>query len=189
MTNSLFDIPEPDLSELDMPPRMPLESKEKYKERTGLEYVNPDEGKPRKAKTYYTKPKKEETETMLAQLDPIQVRAYGKRMLAFLQSKELVVKFLSENLDIDSYTAEHEVEMMLGEIRADFTQYITSSAEQNIMTLREMEKLALERHDTRSATEIVRTLDQLTNRYLEDHDMLPEKKKKSDDKEVEIIFS
>ena len=79
--------------------------------------------------------------------------------------------------------------MMLGEIRTDFMSYITGSAEQNIITLREMAKLALERRDTRSATEIIRLLDTMTNRYLEDHDMLPEKKKKEDDKEIQITFS
>ena len=99
------------------------------------------------------------------------------------------MKFFVEELGIDSIQAEHEVDMLMGEIRADFQNYLINSTEQNIMTLREMEKLALERHDTRSATDIIRTLDQLTNRYLEDHDMLPEKKKKSDEKEIIIEFS
>ena len=123
------------------------------------------------------------------QLDPTEIRVYGKRMLSFLQSKELVVKFLTNELGITSDEAEREVSMMLGEIRTDFMSYITGSAEQNIITLREMAKLALERRDTRSATEIIRLLDTMTNRYLEDHDMLPEKKKKEDDKEIQITFS
>ena len=198
---SLFDAPELDLSELDLPEKKPgrkwLETKEQYKERTGLEYTNPPrkpsqmnitpvaEDKPKKAKNSYgTRQAEEQT---LVQLDPMQIRAYGKRMLTFLQSKEMVVKFLTTELGIDSIEAEHEVDMMLGEIRADFQQYITRSTEENIMTLREMEKLALERHDTRSATDIIRTLDQLTTRYLEDNDLLPIKKKKED--EIEIIFS
>lgn len=202
---ALFEAPEElDLSELDMPGKSPntgrkfWESNQKYEERTGKKAPvrkTPDK-KSKMEGGYITERKVEEmvqkaVDSVLpvAQLDPMQVKAYGKRMLSFLQSKELVVRFFTEELGIDSIEAEREVNMMLGEIRADFQNYITNSTEQNIMTLREMEKLALERHDTRSATDIIRTLDQLTNRYLEDHDMLPEKKKKDSEKEIEIVFN
>jgi hypothetical protein len=203
----LFDAPEPiDLSELDMPSKSQAtgrkywESNEKYEERTGLKAPvrkTPEKkSKMRESSDGISEKKVEEivkktvSEVFPAtQLDPLQVRAYGKRMLSFVQSRDLVVKFFVDELGIDSIQAEHEVDMLMGEIRADFQNYIMNSTEQNIMTLREMEKLALERHDTRSATDIIRTLDQLTNRYLEDHDMLPEKKKKSDEKEIIIEFS
>ncbi len=197
MSNALFEPEKIDLSELDMPgeapPKKPFETKEAYKERTGCDY----QVKRKKSQMpKWEKSSDEITELKLAgqepakvQLDPTEIRVYGKRMLSFLQSKELVVKFLTTELGITSDEAEKEVNMMLGEIRADFMSYITGSAEQNIMTLREMTKLALERRDTRSATEIIRLLDTMTNRYLEDHDMLPEKKKKEDDKEIEITFS
>lgn len=197
MSNALFEPEKIDLSELDMPgeapPKKPFETKEAYKERTGCDY----QVKRKKSQMpKWEKSSDEITELKLAgqepakvQLDPTEIRVYGKRMLSFLQSKELVVKFLTTELGITSDEAEKEVNMMLGEIRADFMSYITGSAEQNIMTLREMTKLALERRDTRSATEIIRLLDTMTNRYLEDHDMLPEKKKKEDDREVEIVFS
>ncbi|MBO7460991.1 MAG: hypothetical protein J6T96_00160 [Bacteroidales bacterium] len=197
MSNALFEPEKIDLSELDMPgeapPKKPFETKEAYKERTGCDY----QVKRKKSQMpKWEKSSDEITELKLAgqepakvQLDPTEIRVYGKRMLSFLQSKELVVKFLTTELGITSDEAEKEVNMMLGEIRADFMSYITGSAEQNIMTLREMTKLALERRDTRSATEIIRLLDTMTNRYLEDHDMIPEKKKKEDDKEIEITFS
>lgn len=197
MSNALFEPEKIDLSELDMPgeapPKKPFETKEAYKERTGCDY----QVKRKKSQMpKWEKSSDEITELKLAgqepakvQLDPTEIRVYGKRMLSFLQSKELVVKFLTTELGITSDEAEKEVNMMLGEIRADFMSYITGSAEQNIMTLREMTKLALERRDTRSATEIIRLLDTMTNRYLEDHDMIPEKKKKEDDREVEIVFS
>lgn len=197
MSNALFEPEKIDLSELDMPgeapPKKPFETKEAYKERTGCDY----QVKRKKSQMpKWEKSSDEITELKLAgqepakvQLDPTEIRVYGKRMLSFLQSKELVVKFLTTELGITSDEAEKEVNMMLGEIRADFMSYITGSAEQNIMTLREMTKLALERRDTRSATEIIRLLDTMTNKYLEDHDMIPEKKKKDEDKEVEIIFS
>ena len=197
MSNSLFEPEKIDLSELDMPgtppPKKPFESKEAYKERTGCDY--------KVTKKKSTMPKWEKSSDEIAelkmagqtpekvQLDPTEIRVYGKRMLSFLQSKELVVKFLTTELGITSDEAEREVSMMLGEIRADFMSYITGSAEQNIITLREMAKLALERRDTRSATEIIRLLDTMTNKYLEDHEMLPEKKKKADDKEIQITFS
>ena len=197
MINSLFEPEKIDLSELEMPgtppPKKPFESKDAYKARTGCDY------KVTKKKSQMNKWEKssdEIAELKMAgqnpekvQLDPTEIRVYGKRMLSFLQSKELVVKFLTTELGITSDEAEREVSMMLGEIRADFQSYITGSAEQNIITLREMAKLALERRDTRSATEIIRLLDQLTNRYLEDNEMLPEKKKKADDKEIQITFS
>ena len=197
MINSLFEPEKIDLSELEMPgtppPKKPFESKDAYKARTGCDY------KVTKKKSQMNKWEKssdEIAELKMAgqnpekvQLDPTEIRVYGKRMLSFLQSKELVVKFLTTELGITSDEAEREVSMMLGEIRADFMSYITGSAEQNIITLREMAKLALERRDTRSATEIIRLLDQLTNRYLEDNEMLPEKKKKADDKEIQITFS
>lgn len=197
MSNALFEPEKIDLSELDMPgeapPKKPFETKEAYKERTGCDY----QVKRKKSQMpKWEKSSDEITELKLAgqepakvQLDPTEIRVYGKRMLSFLQSKELVVKFLTTELGITSDEAEKEVNMMLGEIRADFMSYITGSAEQNIMTLREMTKLALERRDTRSATEIIRLLDSMTNKYLEDHDMIPEKKKKEDDREVEIVFS
>lgn len=197
MSNALFEPEKIDLSELDMPgeapPKKPFETKEAYKERTGCDY----QVKRKKSQMpKWEKSSDEITELKLAgqepakvQLDPTEIRVYGKRMLSFLQSKELVVKFLTTELGITSDEAEKEVNMMLGEIRADFMSYITGSAEQNIMTLREMTKLALERRDTRSATEIIRLLDQMTNRYLEDHDMLPEKKKKEENKEIVIEFT
>ena len=197
MSNALFEPEKIDLSELDMPgeapPKKPFETKEAYKERTGCDY----QVKRKKSQmSKWEKSSDEITELKLAgqepakvQLDPTEIRVYGKRMLSFLQSKELVVKFLTTELGITSDEAEKEVNMMLGEIRADFMSYITGSAEQNIMTLREMTKLALERRDTRSATEIIRLLDQMTNRYLEDHDMLPEKKKKEENKEIVIEFT
>lgn len=198
MSNALFEPEKIDLSELDMPgtppPKKPFETKAAYKERTGCDY----QVKRKKSQMPKWETSNDElTEMKLAgqqlpvkpQLDPTEIRVYGKRMLSFLQSKELVVKFLTTELGITSDEAEREVNMMLGEIRADFMSYISGSAEQNIMTLREMTKLALERRDTRSATEIIRLLDSMTNKYLEDHDMLPEKKKKEDDREVEIVFS
>ncbi len=197
MSNALFEPEKIDLSELDLPgeapPKKPFETKEAYKERTGCDY----QVKRKKSQMpKWEKSSDEITELKLAgqepakvQLDPTEIRVYGKRMLSFLQSKELVVKFLTTELGITSDEAEKEVNMMLGEIRADFMSYITGSAEQNIMTLREMTKLALERRDTRSATEIIRLLDQMTNRYLEDHDMLPEKKKKEENKEIVIEFT
>ena len=197
MSNSLFEPEKIDLSELDMPgplpPKKPFESKESYKARTGCDYKVT---KKRSQMPKWDKSSDEITELKMTgqtpkkvQLDPTEIRVYGKRMLSFLQSKELVVKFLTTELGITSDEAEREVSMMLGEIRADFQSYITGSAEQNIITLREMAKLALERRDTRSATEIIRLLDTMTNKYLEDHDMLPEKKKKEDDKEIQITFS
>ena len=197
MSNSLFEPEKIDLSELEMPgtppPKKPFESKDAYKARTGCDYKVT---KKRSQMPKWDKSSDEITELKMAgqtpekvQLDPTEIRVYGKRMLSFLQSKELVVKFLTTELGITSDEAEREVSMMLGEIRADFQSYITGSAEQNIITLREMAKLALERRDTRSATEIIRLLDQLTNRYLEDNEMLPEKKKKADDKEIQITFS
>lgn len=197
MSNALFEPEKIDLSEFSMPgaapPKKPFETKEAYKERTGCEY----EVKRKKSQMpKWEKSSDEITELKLTgqepgkvQLDPTEIRVYGKRMLSFLQSKELVVKFLTAELGITSDEAEREVSMMLGEIRADFMSYITGSAEQNIMTLREMTKLALERRDTRSATEIIRLLDTMTNRYLEDHDMLPEKKKKEENKEIVIEFT
>ena len=208
---SLFEQPEPiDLSEFDTPAvqgkseakgRKYWESNEKYEERTGQKApVRKTPEQKSKLPSSISDRKIEEivkktvnevipVAQLGTQLDPLQIRAYGKRMLSFVQSKDLVVKFFTEELGIDSVQAEHEVEMLLGEIRTDFQNYIMNSTEQNIITLREMEKLALERHDTRSATDIIRTLDQLTNRYLEDHDMLPEKRKRSDEKEIEIVFS
>ena len=197
MSNSLFEPEKINLEELDMPgtppPKKPFESKDAYKARTGCDYKVT---KKKSQMPKWDKSSDEITELKMAgqtpekvQLDPTEIRVYGKRMLSFLQSKELVVKFLTTELGITSDEAEREVSMMLGEIRADFQSYITGSAEQNIITLREMAKLALERRDTRSATEIIRLLDQLTNRYLEDNDMLPEKKKKADDKEIQITFS
>lgn len=207
---TLFDMPEEiDLSELDMPAagkseakgRKYWESNEKYEERTGLKAPvrktpeqkskMPSSISDRKIEEIVKKTVNEviPVAQLGTQLDPLQIRAYGKRMLSFVQSKDLVIKFFVDELGIDSVQAEHEVEMLLGEIRTDFQNYIFNSTEQNIITLREMEKLALERHDTRSATDIIRTLDQLTNRYLEDHDMLPEKKKRPDEKEIEIVFS
>lgn len=206
----LFEAPNTDidLSELDMPTERPgrkwLETKEKYKERTGIDYVS-EPRKPSQMNLEYEPEEKLHTRESrrakntprqiklkdaqaIAELDPMQIRAYGKRMLTFLQSKELVTKFLATELGIDSDTAEHEVSEMLGEIRADFRNYIVNSDEENIMTLREMMKLALERHDTRSATEIMRTLDSITNHYLEAHDLLPEKKKQVEP-EIEIVFS
>ena len=197
MSNSLFEPEKIDLTELDMPgpppPKKPFESKEAYKERTGCDYKVT---KKRSQMPKWDKSSDEITELKMTgqtpekvQLDPTEIRVYGKRMLSFLQSKELVVKFLTTELGITSDEAEREVSMMLGEIRADFMSYINGSAEQNIITLREMAKLALERRDTRSATEIIRLLDTMTNKYLEDHDMLPEKRKKEDDKEIQITFS
>lgn len=206
----LFEAPNTDidLSELDMPTERPgrkwLETKEAYQERTGMEYVS-EPRKPSQMNLDYAPEEKKNTRESrrakntprqiklkdaqaIAELDPLQIRAYGKRMLTFLQSKELVTKFLATELGIDSDTAEHEVSEMLGEIRADFRNYIVNSDEENIMTLREMMKLALERHDTRSATEIMRTLDSITNHYLEAHDLLPEKKKQVEP-EIEIVFS
>ena len=197
MSNSLFEPEKINLEELDMPgtppPKKPFESKDAYKARTGCDYKVT---KKRSMMPKWDKSSDEITELKMAgqapekvQLDPTEIRVYGKRMLSFLQSKELVVKFLTTELGITSDEAEREVSMMLGEIRADFQSYITGSAEQNIITLREMAKLALERRDTRSATEIIRLLDTMTNRYLEDHEMLPEKRKKEDDKEIQITFS
>ncbi len=191
---SLFDTPEDQKEPEIRPGRKWMETSDHYKQRTGLDFVKPPTkksqmGTSRTSNTDANAIKKAVESVEAAQLDPLMVRAYGKRMLIFMQSRDIVVKFLVTELGIDSAQAEREVSEMLGEIRADFTNYLMSSDEQNIMTLREMMKLALERHDTRSATDIMRTLDTITNHYLEVHDMLPEKKKKEDSKEIEIIFT
>ena len=196
-TNQLFsdnDVTKIDTGEVfEKPGRYYLESKEQYKERTGYEY----EQKPPKRKRgrpSTSEPTQEIIRQAIyvpAELSEDEVMDMAKRMMLFQQSKATVTKFLVTQLDIPSYEAEAKVALMKSEIDEEFHNYIMSCTQDNILSLREILRLSLERGDTRNAVKAMENLDSMTERYLIEHGMKtivqPIKEEKED--EIKIKFS
>lgn len=118
--------------------------------------------------------------------DEMEVMSEARIRVIYGQEESLIVKYLSKELDIDSETAKQKIESIRTGLKAEFSQYIASCTQDNIMILKTMLTKALEKNDTRNAVEIMRNLDTLTQRYMEDNGLIEHKIKQD---EIEIKFS
>lgn len=118
--------------------------------------------------------------------DETEVMSEARIRVIYGQEDNLILKYLSKELDIDSVTAKQKIESIKANLKLEFSQYIASCTQDNIMILKTMLTKALEKNDTRNAVEIMRNLDTLTQRYLEDNGLIEHKVKQD---EIEIKFS
>lgn len=102
------------------------------------------------------------------------------------QEEELTIKYLCRELDIDSQEAARRLAEIKSKIDLDFHKYIASCTQDNIMILKTMLTKSLEKNDTRNSVEIMKNLDNLTMRYMEDNGLIEHKVKQD---EIEIRFT
>lgn len=122
----------------------------------------------------------------LARRDENDVLSEAKVRLIYGQDEAKIVKYLVTELDITSDEAERRLMGLRGKLRVEFSKYIESCVQDNIMILKTMLTTALEKNDIRSATEIMKSLDNMTVRYMEDNGLIEHKEKQQ---EIEVKFT
>lgn len=122
----------------------------------------------------------------LIKRDPTEVMSEARIRVIYGQDEPLIVKYLVKELDITSAEAQTKIADIKAQLNTDFLHYITSCTQDNILILKTMLTKALEKNDTRNAVEIMRNLDQLTQRYMEDNGLIEHKVR---EEEIEIQFS
>lgn len=122
----------------------------------------------------------------LVKRDPTEVMSEARIRVIYGQDEPLIVKYLVKELDITSDEAERKIIGIKQKLNEDFAQYISSCTQDNILILKTMLTKALEKNDTRNAVEIMRNLDQLTQRYMEDNGLIEHKVMED---EIQIQFS
>ena len=126
------------------------------------------------------------TSYKLAKRDETEVLSEAKIRLIYGLDDCKIIKYLSTELDITSDDAETRLNKLKKEVKAEFSKYIASCIEDNIMVLKAMLTKSLEKNDLRSAVEIMKTLDSMTMRYMENNGLIEHKVLEN---EIEINFS
>lgn len=122
----------------------------------------------------------------LIKRDPTDVMSEARIRVIYGQDEPLIIKYLVKELDITSTEAQAKIADIKAKLNTDFLHYISSCTQDNILILKTMLTKALEKNDTRNAVEIMRNLDQLTQRYMEDNGLIEHKVR---EEEIEIQFS
>ena len=122
----------------------------------------------------------------LIRKDESEVKSEARMRVIFGQDEPIIVKYLCKELDITSDEAEKMIKKIRNGLNKEFTEYIATCNQDNIMILKTMLTSALEKKDFRNATEIMVKLDALTRRYMEDMGMIEKHEK---EEEITISFS
>lgn len=122
----------------------------------------------------------------LIKKDPTEVMSEARIRVIYGQDEPLIIKYLVKELDITSAEAQAKIADIKAKLNTDFLHYISSCTQDNILILKTMLTKALEKNDTRNAVEIMRNLDQLTQRYMEDNGLIEHKVR---EEEIQISFS
>lgn len=123
---------------------------------------------------------------IMARRDDTEVMSEARMRVIYGQEEELTIKYLCRELDIDSSEAAKRLSDIKAKIDLDFHKYIASCTQDNIMILKTMLTKSLEKNDTRNSVEIMKNLDNLTMRYMEDNGLIEHKVKQD---EIEIRFT
>lgn len=123
---------------------------------------------------------------IMTKRDDTEVMSEARMRVIYGQEEELTIKYLCRELDIDSAEAAKRLSEIKSKIDLDFHKYIASCTQDNIMILKTMLTKSLEKNDTRNSVEIMKNLDNLTMRYMEDNGLIEHKVKQD---EIEIRFT
>lgn len=123
---------------------------------------------------------------IMTRRDDTEVMSEARMRVIYGQEEELTIKYLCRELDIDSVEAAKRLSDIKAKIDLDFHKYIASCTQDNIMILKTMLTKSLEKNDTRNSVEIMKNLDNLTMRYMEDNGLIEHKVKQD---EIEIRFT
>lgn len=91
----------------------------------------------------------------------------AKMRLAYMASDESVKRFIARELDMDDKAAAKAVSTLRKELDKEFNDYIKGYSKENIMAVRYMLKGALKRGDLRNSTDIIKALDYMTTKYVD----------------------
>lgn len=123
--------------------------------------------------------------------DETEVLSEARMRVIFGQDEPVIVKWLCTQLGVDSTEAKKMIKDIKSNIDYEFTMYISTATQDNIMILKTMLTAALEKKDFRNATDILSKLDSLTDRYMERQGLVEHKENQAEDnsKAIEIQFT
>ena len=93
----------------------------------------------------------------------------AKMRLAYMNDEDTVKRYLIRELEIDEKEAKATVTGLKKQLNKEFDDYIKSYSKDNIMAIRYMLKNSLRRGDIRNATDIIKALDYMTTKYMENN--------------------
>ena len=93
----------------------------------------------------------------------------AKMRLAYMNDEDTVKRYLIRELEIDEKEAKATVTNLKKQLNKEFDNYIKSYSKDNIMAIRYMLKNSLRRGDIRNATDIIKALDYMTTKYMENN--------------------
>lgn len=91
----------------------------------------------------------------------------AKVKLAYMSSPDSVKRYLVRELSISEKDAAKIVTTLKKELAKEFNDYIKSYSKENILAVKYMLKGALKRGDLRNSTDIIKALDYMTTKYVE----------------------
>lgn len=91
----------------------------------------------------------------------------AKVKLAYMNSSDSVKRYLMRELSISDKDAAKIITALKKELAKEFNDYIKGYSKENIMAVRYMLKGALKRGDLRNSTDIIKALDYMTTKYVE----------------------
>lgn len=126
-----------------------------------------------------------------AKKDETEVLSEARMRVIFGQDEPVIVKWLCTQLGVDSTEAKKMIKDIKSNLDYEFTMYISTATQDNIMILKTMLTAALEKKDFRNATDILTKLDNLTDRYMERQGLVEHKENQAEDnsKAIEIQFT
>lgn len=104
----------------------------------------------------------------------------AKVKLAFMNSDDSVKRYVMRELSIDEKEAVKKIAALRKDLSKEFNDYIKGYSKENIMAVRYMLKGALKRGDLRNSTDIIKALDYMTTKYVENTGV--------DKNEIEVEF-
>lgn len=100
-------------------------------------------------------------------MSPEDILGEAKMKLAYMSDEDAVKRWLVREAAMDEKAAAKAVSALKKELAKEFNDYIKSYSKDNIMAIRYMLKGALKRNDLRNATDILKALDYMTTKYVE----------------------
>lgn len=106
----------------------------------------------------------EDTPELLSKDDIVEE---AKVRLAYMNSSDSVKRYLMRELSVSDKDAGKIITALKKELAKEFNDYIKGYSKENIMAVRYMLKGALKRGDLRNSTDIIKALDYMTTKYVE----------------------
>lgn len=104
----------------------------------------------------------------------------AKIRLAYMNSDDSVKRYVMRELSIDEKEAVKKIAALRKDLNKEFNDYIKGYSKENIMAVRYMLKGALKRGDLRNSTDIIKALDYMTTKYVENTGV--------DKNEIEVVL-